>query len=157
MPQVKCKICQKEFYVKPSHKKLGWGKYCSIKCGSLGKRKGKFVICEICGQETWKQPKALKISKSGKFFCGKKCQTIWRNKHYVGKLHSNWQGGEFTYYRVMKESNISPKCKLCGIDDKRVLIIHHKDCNRKNYNIENLIWLCRNCHYLVHNKDVKVI
>lgn len=156
MPQAQCKICQKEFYVKPNHLKLGWGKFCSIKCASLGRKKGKFVICEICGKETWRQPKALKTSKSGKFFCSKKCQTIWRNKYYIGSLHSNWQGGESTYYRVMKESKIPSKCKLCGIDDTRVLIIHHKDCNRKNYKISNLIWLCRNCHYLTHNKDVKV-
>jgi len=156
MPIVKCKICGKDLYVKPSHQKLGYGKYCSRICKHQGQRKGKYVICDVCGKKTWKTPKALKSSRSGKFFCGKKCQTIWRNKHYIGKLHSNWQGGEYTYYRIMKEGKKFPICKNCGVKDKRVLVIHHIDCNRKNNNINNLTWLCRNCHYLVHNKDVKI-
>lgn len=156
MPQVRCKICRKEFYAKPNHLKLGWGKYCSNKCRSRGSRKGKYVICEICGKEAWKMPKDLRGSKSGKFFCGKSCQTKWRNVKYSGPNHPLWRGGEFTYYRIMKESKIPSKCKLCGQEDKRALIIHHKDCNRKNYNINNLAWLCRNCHYLVHNYGEKI-
>ncbi|MDD5071311.1 MAG: HNH endonuclease [Patescibacteria group bacterium] len=156
MPIVKCKICGKNFHIKPSHKKLGYGKYCSKKCQYQGQRKGKYVICEICGKEVWKMPKELRASKSQKFFCSKRCQTIWRNKYYIGELHSNWRGGEFIYYRIMRENKIFPRCKICGIKDKRVLIIHHKDSDRKNYKIDNLVWLCRNCHYLVHNKDVRV-
>jgi len=31
------------------------------------------------------------------------------------------------------------------------LIVHHIDKNRNNNGIENLIWLCQNCHYLVHH------
>jgi predicted HNH restriction endonuclease len=41
-------------------------------------------------------------------------------------------------------------CKKCGNKDARVLEVHHLDKNRKNSNIENLIWLCANCHTLVH-------
>jgi hypothetical protein len=151
MPQKKCKICDTEFYVKPSHIKLGYGKYCSAACHHQGLRKGKLVHCHICEKEAWKQPKALKNSKSGKFFCSKSCQTKWRNKEYKGTKHANWQGGEYTYYKVMKENNVPPVCKDCGIKNRRVLVIHHKDSNRKNNQLENLIWLCRNCHYLVHN------
>jgi len=151
MPQKHCKICQTKFYVKPSHEKLGFGKYCSLACSRIGKRQGKYVICDVCGKETWKQPKALKKSKSGKFFCGKSCQTKWRNHAFCGKLHPNWRGGEFTYQRVMKANNIKSICKNCGIRDKRVLVIHHQDHNRKHNQMTNLIWLCRNCHYLIHN------
>lgn len=156
MPKVKCKICNKEFYVKPSHQKLGYGKYCSKGCKFLGQRKGKYVLCETCDKEVWKMPKDLKGSKSGKFFCSKKCQTLWRNKKFSGPLHQNWQGGEYTYYRIMKENNVLQICKRCLIKDKRVLIIHHLDCNRKNNKVDNLVWLCRNCHYLVHNKNIKL-
>jgi len=52
----------------------------------------------------------------------------------------------------MKENKIKPICSKCGFEDKRVLVIHHKDYNRKNNNINNLIWLCRNCHYLIHDR-----
>lgn len=150
MPEKKCKICNANFYVKPSHLKLGYGKYCSRKCQFLGQKKGKLVYCHICRKETWKTPRALKCSKSKKYFCSKSCQTIWRNKKFSGKFHSNWQGGENVYRRLMIKSKIPKKCQLCGIKDKRVLVVHHQDLNRKNNNLNNLIWLCRNCHYLKH-------
>lgn len=154
MPVNKCGICSAEFYVKPSHIKLGYGKYCSTKCMGLGRRQGKYVLCNICDKEIWKMPKALKKSKSGKFFCGKSCQTKWRNKEFSGIKHPNWRGGEFTYYRIMKENKIRPICHNCGYKNKRALVIHHKDQNRRNNSISNLIWLCRNCHYLIHSKII---
>jgi len=151
MPQVKCKICDKEFYVKPSHQKLGYGKYCSRNCQRKGQVKGKYVLCEFCGKEIWRIPRDIKRSKSNKFFCSKSCQTKWRNKLFSGNKHANWKGGEYTYHRIMREHNIRAICSRCGIDDKKVLVIHHKDHNRKNNNIDNLVWLCRNCHYLTHD------
>ena len=91
MPQVKCKICNKEFYAKPNWLKRGHGIYCSRECHHKGMRKGKFVKCDICENETWKRPRALKHSKSGKFFCSKSCQTLWRNQYYSGPKHPNWK------------------------------------------------------------------
>jgi hypothetical protein len=156
MPNVKCKICNKDFHTKPSQLKRGYGKFCSTICQYDGQKTGKFIACEVCGKEAWKTQKDLKKSKSGKFFCSKTCQTIWRNKKYVGDKHVNWRGGEFTYHRIMKENNINPICASCGVKDRRVLLIHHKDHNRKNNNINNLVWLCWNCHFLVHNFDKKI-
>jgi len=57
----------------------------------------------------------------------------------------------WTYQRIMRVNNVPAVCRLCGIDNKKVLVIRHKDQNRKNNVIENLIWLCGNCHYLIHN------
>lgn len=151
MPQVKCKICNKEFYVKPCHQKKGYGKYCSRDCQRNGQRTGEWILCEVCDAETWKTPKAFRKSKSGKFFCSRSCQTKWRNKQFSGKKHANWKGGEYTYQRIMKEGRVKPICAKCGMQNKKVLVIHHKDQDRKNNNINNLIWLCRNCHYLIHN------
>lgn len=154
MPQVKCKICNKSFYIKPSHQRYGWGKYCSRKCRDIGARKGKFVLCATCGKETWKTPKALNGSKSGKFFCSKSCQTKWRNEYFSGNRHPNWKGGFSREYReILIKSGIKPICKLCGLQDKRLLVVHHKDKNHKNHNDKNLVWLCLNCHYLVHNHN----
>lgn len=153
MPQINCKICSAEFYTKPSHQKLGYGKYCSIKCRSESQKKGKFIACNICKKEKWKTPKDIQGSKSGKFFCSKKCQTHWRNRYYKGELHGNWQGGEYIYRRIMLEQDVPQICKKCKIDDTRVLVVHHIDNNRKNNKINNLVWLCFNCHFLIHNKN----
>jgi|SRR3989338_6872343 len=152
MPQVKCKICGKEFYAKPNWLKRGWGKYCSVACSHKGARKGKFIFCHICGKKTWKTPKALKISKSGKFFCGKSCQATWRNRTFVGPKHALWKGGSYQEYgKILTKSNLPIKCTSCGTSDKRVLSVHHKDRKRNNNSIDNLEWLCFNCHFLTHH------
>ena len=151
MPQVKCKICDNVFYAKPSWLKKGWNKYCSRKCQFEGQRNGKMIACFICGKKAYKTLKELKKSKSKKYFCGKSCQTIWRNSMvYIGKNHSNWKGGESTYKNILIKSKSPRACRLCKIKDERVLAAHHLDFNRKNNNIENLIWLCHNCHHLIH-------
>ena len=157
MPIVKCKICKKKFYAKPSWLKQGWGKYCSSVCQRKGQLKGKFIKCYICGKETWKQPKQIKHSKSGKFFCGKSCQTIWRNKIvFVGKNHPNWKNGQTIYRDILLRSKKEEVCTLCKTSDKRVLAAHHLDGDRKNVELKNLIWLCWNCHFLVHHdKDTR--
>ena len=54
---------------------------------------------------------------------------------------------EPTSYRKLKKE----KCTDCGIEDKRLLIVHHKDGNRKNNKESNLVTLCWNCHFKAHN------
>jgi hypothetical protein len=152
MPTVLCKVCREQFYAKQNWIEKGWGKYCSRKCQFESQKKGKFMPCSICGKESWKMPKQLVHSKSGKFFCSKSCQTIWRNAIvYVGENHSNWKGGESTYRKVMLEKTPKPICLRCNIKEVRVLTVHHKDKNRKNNSTKNLVWLCMNCHHLVHH------
>lgn len=153
----KCKICKKEFYAKPNHLKRGWGKYCSTKCQYKSYLKGKFVNCGICGKKIWRSPGKLKCSKSKKFFCTKSCQTLWRNQKFSGCRHPNWKNGERIKHKALLIKNgVMPACKLCGCKDKRVFAVHHLDKNRKHNNIKNLVWLCHNCHHLVHYYNVLV-
>jgi hypothetical protein len=152
-----CKICKTEFHVKPSWLKKGQGKYCSRKCQFKAQEKGKFIFCGICRKKAWRMPKQLKHSKSGKFFCSKSCQTLWRNRVYSGPNHPFWMGGIRIYRKIMAENGIKQVCAGCSMEDTRVLIVHHRDKNRKNNAIENLRWLCRNCHYLTHRERGEVI
>lgn len=157
MPLVHCKICGKEFYAKPSWLKHGWGKYCSSKCQYKAQLKGKFVYCEICGKKIWRRPCQLKHSKSKKFFCSKSHQTLWRNRTFSGPRHPNLRGGEsIKHKKILIQSGIKPVCKLCACKDKRVLVVHHLDKNKKHNNIKNLVWLCHNYHHLVHHYNVSV-
>lgn len=155
MPTVSCKICGNEFYAKPSHLKRGWGKYCSKKCQYKALIRGKFVNCYQCGKKIWRTPKDSRKSKSKNFFCSKSCQTIWRNKFYSGPNHPLWVGGEFAGRGILERANRKMRCESCGVLDKRVLMVHHKDCNRKNNKLVNLIWLCHNCHHLTHHYYAK--
>ncbi len=85
IPNRKCRICGKEFYVKAYFVKHGWGQYCSRECQHKAYLKGKFVYCEICGKKVWRTPMEIVHSKSGKFFCGKSCQCAWKNKQRKNK------------------------------------------------------------------------
>ena len=152
MPNVKCKICEKEFYAKPNLIAKGWGKYCSKKCSHEGSKKGMVVNCFICDKKVYKSRKAIDRSRSKKYFCSKSCQTIWRNSVvFVGKNHANWKGGKFTYRNIISRSETPRICKMCKEKDSRILLVHHIDVNNKNNELENLIWLCHNCHFLVHH------
>lgn len=152
MADINCLICNKIFYVKPSHVKRGWGKYCSITCRTKAQYKGKNVKCFICQKEVYRSPKDLKNSDSGNYFCNKTCQTIWRNKIlFSGENHSNWKHGESAYRRILTSTGKERVCTYCKTTDLRVLAVHHIDKNRKNNKVSNLTWLCHNCHYLVHH------
>ncbi|MBU6388438.1 HNH endonuclease [Patescibacteria group bacterium] len=151
MAIVACKKCGKEFYAKPSWLKIGFGKYCSADCHHASMKNGEEVPCAICGKLSYKTQKGLKGSKSGKYFCSKSCQTLWRNQLYIGPAHKNFKTGEFVYRGVIERANIPKICRLCKTIDYRVLAVHHIDKNRKNNELENLAWLCHNCHFLVHH------
>lgn len=152
---VSCRICSKIFNIKPSHRKLGWGKYCSIECRSKSQLKGKIVTCHLCGKLVYRSPNKLLHSKSGKYFCDKSCQTLWRNSLFSGENSPKWVNGKRAYRKILLRNNIMPKCCICNNKETKVLNAHHKDHNRSNNKISNLVWLCLNCHYLVHH-DTKL-
>lgn len=150
MPTVQCKLCDKRFYAKPNWIRRGNGKFCSTKCQYQSYKTGKTVACFICKKQVYKAPRYLKRAKS--YFCSKSCQTVWRNSIvFIGPNHFNWKNGENTYRNILLRAKISLVCKKCKTKDKRILVVHHKDKNRKNNTLKNLVWLCHNCHFLVHH------
>lgn len=80
---------------------------------------------------------------------------MWRNSTFVGPYHGNWKGGEKSYRETLLRIKTEKFCLRCKINDIRILAVHHLDRNRKNNKLENLAWLCHNCHYLIHH-DKKV-
>ncbi len=154
MPYVNCKICESKFYVKPNHQKKGWGKCCSMVCRNQYQKTGKYLSCTICGNLTWRGPAQIKHSTSGKFFCGKSCQALWRNSSvYIEEKSSTWKDGRNAYRKILSRRTKELKCSLCGFEDSRALAVHHVDKDRKNNSVENLAWLCHNCHFLIHHYD----
>ena len=151
MPWINCIKCNNNFYAKPRHIKIGWGKYCSQKCTFEGMKTGSIFSCKVCGGDVYRTKLQIKRSKSSNFFCNKKCLAVWKNEHILlGEKNGNWKGGENAYRQIMLRNKIRPICSGCGITNLKVLVVHHIDENRKNNMISNLRWLCRNCHYLEH-------
>jgi hypothetical protein len=150
MVTVSCKRCKKKFKAKPSHVSYGFAKFCSKDCAYQASRTGKEVVCSVCAKKIYRAPRMIGRSKSGKYFCSKSCQTLWRNQLYVGKAHANYIHGQASYRSILGRNGIKKVCKHCKIKDERVIAVHHIDKNRKNNSVENLVYLCHNCHHLVH-------
>ena len=51
--------------------------------------------------------------------------------------------------RLLSQRGI--KCEKCGYNKTEILEIHHKDKNRNNNNLDNLILICPNCHSEEHH------
>jgi hypothetical protein len=80
------------------------------------------------------------------------CHCSWENKNVRCGINApNWISGENVYRDLMDRNNIPYKCARCGISDKRVLVVHHKDGNRRNNDIKNLERICCNCHAILHS------
>jgi len=126
--------------------------YCSRTCHHQGmKAKRLSLDCSTCGNKIERTLSKMKNSRSGEFFCDKSCQTKWRNKYFSGEKHKNWSHGNSINYRsILSTSERKQACNHCGKNDKRVLAVHHIDKNCRNNKLENLMWLCHNCHHLVH-------
>src|SRR3990167_6903455 len=75
-----CKQCGTVFTAKPSLVERGMAIFCSRFCSYESLRAGEERGCVTCCRIVYKTRKDLERSKSGKFFCGKSCQTIWRDK-----------------------------------------------------------------------------
>ena len=69
--------------------------------------------------------------------------TIFKNK--TGQTSPN--GRKQGYYRLKAFEYYGRLCQLC---DKQARVVHHKDNNFKNNDIENLQPLCQSCHSKVH-------
>lgn len=148
-----CVTCKKAFHARPSHIRNGWGKFCSIKCKGKSQINQTKVICATCGKIITRPPSKIeRRSKSKKFFCNKSCFAIWKNKTmFVGPGHPQWTDGHASYRRMMLRRASQPlACAHCGFNDIRALLVHHVDHSRKNNATKNLLWLCHNCHYLIH-------
>lgn len=155
MPTVNCKKCRKPFIVKPNRLNRGWGKFCSRACQFEGMRNGTVVSCATCGKPVYRTPGDQQKTRSGRFYCSKSCFAKWKNKLWAfGEEHFNWKHGGGAYRNTMLRSNKTPICLNCKLKDIRVLIVHHIDEDRKNNRLDNLMWLCRNCHYLIHEYKV---
>lgn len=145
----------KEFY-KNNPNKIGFQKRHKIFKGS---EKGWFTTERMKGNKfrkgmpSWNKGKRkeelLTYYKNG-----------WKISHYSGEEHWNWQNGKsFEIYPkefqiVRKEIiNLQQICQICSSD--KHLIVHHKDKNKKNNNINNLIVLCRKCHGKIHQGSLK--
>ncbi len=66
---------------------------------------------------------------------------------YEGKKHHSWKGGN-RIYRKRALQHYELKCVKCNSQNR--LVVHHKDKNRLNGELTNLVILCGSCHSKEH-------
>lgn len=101
------------------------------------------VHCAYCGKKLVRAKRLVDKNKSGYFYCSRD----HGNKHKNILREENGEFDNSKSYRKRAFSHYSPQCTICHWDeDERILEVHHKDSNRNNNKVENLIILCPNCH-----------
>ena len=85
----------------------------------------------------------------------KRSRKVKEEGTYAGKKNPRYINGDYMIdgykmYRIKALEYYGVKCQVCGDLREVVLDVHHKDKNRKNCNIDNLMVLCKNCHVVEH-------
>jgi 5-methylcytosine-specific restriction endonuclease McrA len=144
----KCRLKQmRNSLTNPGYKDGRTLKTYFCKCGKelSGYRHKKCPNCSVKGRtitKVW----AKKISKKAKI------------RLSISENNPNWKGGiSFEEYGKEFDNSLKEqvrfrdkyKCQICGcsqLENSKQLDVHHKDYDKKNNNMNNLISLCRSCH-----------
>lgn len=139
-----CHHCKKVFFGDDHHHR-NRRDFCSVKCLGLSKRTGEQRICKECGDEFYYSNWLSRGRHKGKF-CSRKCVLEnWIKKSLANDSPSVYQKTAWNHFER--------KCYDCGLDaHPKLIVIHHKDGNRQNGKLKNLIPVCHNCHCLRHIK-----
>lgn len=140
--KINCEICGKEFDVINFRKTIA--KYCSRECyyKAMTKIGSIDVECFVCGKKFKRSPSQIK-TKYKKLCCSIECR---------GKLmRTQKPGGATTSRKWLETRGKIEKCERCGYSEHpEILVVHHRDRDRKNNDISNLEILCPNCHAMEH-------
>jgi hypothetical protein len=127
----KCPTCGRHFQTNLlSNRK----KYCSLACIQRHP-------CLFCGKIITGR---VRFQSGERRFCDRRCASI-ANRTLSGKRNYIVIGFAA---RLRKAKKIS--CEVCGIDDIRVLVVHHKNRDRRDIRVRNLRVLCANHHHIIH-------
>ena len=161
-----CLNCQEPFKAKPSEVNRGNAKYCTKKCAYeliIKKRLEKFAIankpnveCAFCKIKFYLNESKKKNSKSGFYFCCREHKDISQRIGGIKQIQPPHYTNAGRVYRDIAFRTKQYICERCNYNKiPEVLVVHHKDRDRQNNNIENLEVLCPTCHSEEHfnNKD----
>lgn len=145
--ELTCQVCEKKFHAKKYETDDGKRKFCSHACYSESMVKPELHIpCIVCGT---KFMRSTHIKFKNSQACSHRCRT-------VNMLGRSKTPSEKDYRTWMIRRNLVKKCNRCNFDKHpEILVIHHKDRDRKNAEISNLEVLCPNCHAIEHYGESK--
>lgn len=135
----KCKICGKKFIHISS--RANKAKYCSRTCYYKARVGSVKMKCAMCNNIVIRSPKHVLQVKHP--CCSIKCRgLLFRKTHPANAT---------TARRFKKCRGELKHCERCGYKKyPEILVVHHKDRNKKNNRKHNLEVLCPNCHAIEH-------
>ncbi len=140
-PNTECFICKTPIYRRPSQIERNNGRvFCKVDCYGIYCRKE--VSCVICGK--------LILAGLHKKTCSRSCANIQRAgiKYKVGRPKDKVKSQQALKIRLLEIRG--KRCEKCDYKKYQILEVHHKDRNRNNSNLENLLLICPNCHAEEH-------
>lgn len=175
---IECIECSKEFYIPKN--RFNTAKYCSRSCGAKHVRQEITADCVIC-KSTFTH---ISSRSNKAKYCSRKCyykamnekgtvthickhcnkefldspskNRVYCSRQCINKANKVTFTPKYTTVRKqMIRRDLIKECQVCGYNKHpEILGVHHKDRNRHNNNLENLIVLCPNCHSLEHMKHI---
>jgi hypothetical protein len=156
-----CINCNTQFDVEIKEINRGNGKFCKRSCFQEWRKnnyigKDANVTCAQCGKEFYKNKSKQSLSKSGLFFCCRKCKDTAQRIGGIEEIQPDHYNDGSSSYRTIAFREREKSCEVCGYDTHpAILQVHHIDRDRTNNSIDNLIILCPTCHFEEHynNRD----
>lgn len=141
-----CPVCKTVFFSRVDQPK----KFCSVVCATEARKAKVSITCETCKKAFERQPSKLEGSKSGLYFCSRKCKEEAQKLGGLKEIQPSHYGTANNYRELFEEHELV--CSRCGYKEFSCSIdIHHKDGCHENNDRANLEPLCRNCHQAYHN------
>lgn len=144
-----CSVCGTEYTRQKRH--INETNTCSISCTNIVKGTSKLVECAHCNIKFSVKLHRFNSSKSGLFFCCREHKDLAQK--YIKEIQPDHygKGSGINTYRNKAFELLNHSCNRCGFNaNKAALVVHHKDRDRDNNNIDNLEILCANCHAIEH-------
>lgn len=147
-----CETCQGEFLADKREVNRGNARYCSLSCVASRKRVATpNTECAYCGIPFYRSRSKLKASKSGLAFCCREHKDLAQRLGGIREIQPKHYGTIVTDYRTVAKRELNPICSGCGYDKvPGILEVHHKNHDRSDNSIDNLCYLCPNCHQEHH-------
>lgn len=146
-----CEHCEKRFFA-PTHANA---RFCSKGCAALSRRSPRVeILCATCGRSSRRMLGKLAGSRSGLYFCNRKCKETGQRIGGLAAIQPPHYGSA-GYNRNFLIRVRGHRCEACAgtswLGRPMPLEVHHIDGNRQNNADSNLQLLCCNCHSFTPN------
>lgn len=149
-----CKNCGIEFINKTDYQlkprfhcslacKQAWQYQNRVKSGYVKKRNDDPEV------KLYKTMWAREHPEVGRSYREKNKEEIAKRVKLKGRIPGDYPE-EFFSIKYLVRARDKNMCTVCGEKDRSKLVVHHKDRNKQNNDMLNLVTLCRSCHGIEH-------